>query len=103
MNTASNFETAVSYRPAPSIRYVIEVDQTRLIDDRRGLSWSLQGLEAAIWDLLTSGHAYQRIVYSVSLLSDLPGVSAKKIVLAALQSWTDQGILEKTLDDQPDS
>lgn len=102
-NIATNFENVVTYQPKSSIRYVVETDQTRLIDEQRGLSWSLQGGEATIWDLLNSGYPYQKIVHFISLLSDLSVVNAEKVVLTALRTWAAQGILEIMLSDQSDS
>ncbi len=102
MNPNPNLQTAVTYHPAPSILYVVEADQTRLIDQKRGLSWSLQGLEAILWDFLTSGYSYQKTIHFISLWPNLPGTDAEEVMLTMLDDWCNQGILEKTFDDQPD-
>lgn len=104
MNTNTDLETAVTYHSAPSILYVVETDQTYLIDEKRGLSWLLQGTEAVIWDFLASGYSYQKIVGFISLLANLPEAGAEEAVLTTLENWIKQGILKKQLiDDQLDS
>jgi hypothetical protein len=103
MNTVIDPEITVTYYSMPSILYVVEADQTRLIDGERGLSWSLRGVEAVLWDLLASGHPYQQIVHFISLWPNLPGTGSEKVVLTTLESWVNQGILEKTFNDQFDA
>jgi len=89
----SNSST-LTYQCAPSIIWAAELDQTLLVDRERGLSWFIEGVEATIWDLLVAAYPYERIVYFLSLLLDVPAVESEKVLLAAIQSWHDRGIIE---------
>ena len=56
-----------TYCCAPSIIWVRDADQTLLVDQETKQSWSLRGVSAVIWDLLTVGYSHQRIVPLLSL------------------------------------
>jgi hypothetical protein len=84
----------LTYQCAPSIIWATELDQILLVDKERGLSWFIQGVEATIWDLLVAAYPYERIVYFLALLLDVPAEEAEKVLSAAIQSWHDRGILE---------
>lgn len=94
MSRTMKAEAAVIYQPVPSIRYVIEADHIRLVDEQQGLSWMLKGTEAILWDLLVSGYSYQKIVVFISLLPSLSEADAEITVLTTLGNWVNQGILQ---------
>jgi hypothetical protein len=100
---AAHHETQI-YHCAPSIIWVREPDQTRLIDSAKGISWTLQGVEAAIWDLLVLAYPCQRVVTFLSTLLNVPAEEAKSILLAVLARWRQEGIVEvsrETRDGEP--
>ena len=84
----------LTYQCALSIIWATELDQTLLVDRERGLSWFIQGVEATIWDLLVVAYPYERIVYFLALLLDVPAMEAEKVLSAAIQSWHDRGIIK---------
>jgi hypothetical protein len=86
--------STLTYQCAPSIIWATELDQILVIDRERSLSWSIQGVEATIWDLLVAAYPHERIVYFLALLLDVPAMEAEKVLSAAIQSWHDRGILE---------
>ncbi|MFQ5611375.1 MAG: hypothetical protein ACE5H9_04500 [Anaerolineae bacterium] len=103
MNTVApprDLTPTATYRSRPSLLQVVETDRIRLIDEERGLSWSLRGIEATIWDLLAAGYPLQKILHFVSLWPDMVAGDAEGAVLSALESWHKRGLVEKTLDDQ---
>jgi hypothetical protein len=59
------------YHCSPSIIWVKDADQTLVVDRETGQSWALRGVEAVVWDLLTIGYSYQRIVPMLSLILSL--------------------------------
>lgn len=87
-------KSILTYQCVPSIIWATEWDKTLVIDRERSLSWSIQGVEAAVWDLLVAAYPYERIVYFLALLLDVPAEEAEKVLSAAIQSWHDRGILE---------
>jgi hypothetical protein len=86
--------STLTYQCAPSITWATELDQILLVDKERGLSWFIQGVEATIWDLLVAAYPYERIIYFLALLLDVPAEEVEKVLSAAIQSWHDRGILE---------
>jgi len=80
------------YRCAPSIVWTRDEEQTLLIDGNKR-SWTLQGVEATLWDLLVLAYPYQRIVEFFSLLLRIPVDEARSLVLATLRQWQREGIV----------
>lgn len=80
------------HRCAPAIAWVRDADHTLLVDMERGRSWSLQGVEAAIWDWLASGTPYERVVRFLCLVLRTSEEEAKDALSATLDHWQDAGI-----------
>ncbi len=97
MNSDPTLETTITYHPVSALQSIVEADHIRLVDSQRGFSWSLKGVDAAMWDLLASGYPFQKIVYFVSIWLGLTEAETKQIVLARLDDWVNQGILEKNM------
>jgi len=87
---------SIVYRSAPGIAWVKDAELTLIVDDERGQSWSLRGLEAAVWDLMTLSHSFAEIVNLVSLLAHCAPDEAASIVTALLHQWEQQGIVRAT-------
>ena len=60
----------------------------------RQLSWSLQGTEVAIWDLLTLGYSFDQLARVLALIEDVTDESAVQQVRATLHAWHQAGILQ---------
>lgn len=83
----------VVYCSTPGIAWVKDAELTLLVDEEQGRSWSLHGIEAAIWDLLTLAYSFPEIVQVVSLLARCGAEEASEIVTALLHTWEAQGIV----------
>ncbi|MBN1936022.1 MAG: hypothetical protein JW934_15240 [Anaerolineae bacterium] len=94
MATLSDDKTIV-YLCAPDIEWVRDKDQTILVD-KRGQSWSLEGIEAAAWDWLVLGYSYKDMVrfMRVAFENQTPDVAM------ILSHWHDVGILQAAGDDR---
>ena len=98
-------QDGVTYGCRPSIVWTREQERTLLIDRETGASWTIEGMEAAVWDLLVLGYSYPR---AARILSVLPGVrpeEAREVLLTTLAEWRREGILEisgKVKDGEPD-
>ena len=82
------------YRCPPSIVWVKDADQTLVVDRETGQSWALHGAEAAVWDLLTVGYSYHRIVPMLSLILSLPVEEAEQTLAGILRKWRDASIVQ---------
>jgi hypothetical protein len=94
----------VTLHPFPQIRWVREAGRTLVVDVEENRSWSLQGLEAAIWDRLVLGYSLPAITRFLSLLMAAPEVDARGELLGMLDRWQAAGILyaqEEAGGDQP--
>jgi len=90
----SAHDEVLIYHCAPSIIWTRELDHTRLIDSQRGASWTIQGVEATVWDLLLLAYPYQRVIAFLSSLLVVPAEEAKEVLLAILEKWQGEGIVE---------
>lgn len=84
-----------AYRCAPDIVWTRDADRTILVGRQRGKSWSLDGPEAAIWDLLALGYRPERIVRFLSVLSAHSWEEARGTLSAVAQGWLDEGIVQE--------
>jgi hypothetical protein len=89
------------YRCKPSIIWTRELDRILLVDRERGTTWAVQGIKATIWDLLVLAYPYQRIVTFLSALSSVAAEEAKRVLLATLAEWEQEGIVESASYGEP--
>jgi len=82
-----------AYRCSPSITWVKDSDQTILVEEEKGQSWSIHGVEAVIWDLLTLHYSLGRIVRFLSVLLNGSKDEAIESLLVAIQRWEEAGII----------
>jgi hypothetical protein len=75
------------YRCTPSIVWVRDTGQTLAVDEETGQSWTLRGVEAVVWDLLTVGYAYRRIVTLLALIFSLSTAEAEQTLASLLRRW----------------
>ncbi len=81
-------------RPAPGVVWTADAAQTLLVDRDAGLSWTLEGVEAAVWQWLAAGNSYERTLRLLGALLSLSREEAGRRLDAILQGWLDAGILE---------
>jgi hypothetical protein len=84
---------ALAYDCAPSISWVKDASQVIIVEGRGERSWSLQGVEAVIWDLLTLRYGYDRMVDFLTELSEGSRKNAEAALLATIQHWEEEGIV----------
>jgi hypothetical protein len=89
----------LEYRCSPSILWLKDADQTILIDSENGETWSLRGVEAVIWDLLTLNYTSQMIAGVLPLLTGQAGAEPWSTFRALVQAWEKAGILCPTAED----
>lgn len=85
---------SICYRCAPDITWVRDAGQVLLVDADKGLSRSLRGVEAAIWDFLTLGYRYAKIIRFLSVILKVSKDEAKRTLVATLRGWQDEGIVQ---------
>jgi len=93
------------YRCTPSIVWVRDAGQTLAVDEETGQAWTLCGVEAVVWDLLTVGYAYRRIVLLLSLIFSLPAAAAAQALDSLLRRWREMDLVqvsEEADDGKPD-
>jgi hypothetical protein len=83
-----------TYRCAPRVAWVQDAAQTLLVDRQDDRCWTLTGIEAAIWDLLTLGYASEQAVRFLSLFKSIPTEDARPALLTILQGWERAGLVQ---------
>ena len=81
------------YRCSPSVAWVKDAEQTLVVDRENQRSWALRDTEAVMWDLLTVGYSYRKLVSMLSLLLALSLEEAERTVADVLRKWRDAGIV----------
>lgn len=80
-------------RPAPSVVWVRDADQTLLVDEEEGTTLTLRGAEEVIWDLMVMRYPYHRLVPMLGAILSLSEEEARGTLIAALTDWQEDGFL----------
>jgi hypothetical protein len=82
-----------TYRGAPGVVWAKDAEQAILVEEQSGRSWSLGGVEAAIWDWLAEGYPSERIACFLALATGFPEAEAWRTLAMILRGWEEAGIL----------
>jgi hypothetical protein len=93
-------EPPLTYRCSPAIVWVRDAGQILLVDKAAEQSWSLHDAEVVIWELLTVGYSYEKIVQMLSLTLSLSVEQADRTLSSVLRNWRDAGIVQVSGDAQ---
>jgi hypothetical protein len=77
-----------------SVRWVNDAGQILVIDERRGVTHTLRGVEAAVWDWLTLAYPYPALVEMLAALLTLPSDQSAERLGDILAAWQTAGLLE---------
>lgn len=82
-----------TYRCVPTIAWVKDAGQTLLVEEEAGRTWSLRGVEAAVWDWLSLGYSFDEIVGLLKVLVGASDEEARERLVAMLEGWKQAGIV----------
>ena len=85
--------TMMAYDCAPTITWVKDASQVIVIEGRGARSWSLQGIEAVIWDLLTLNYGFAGMVDLLAVLLEGSRERAATTLLGTMRRWEEEGIV----------
>ena len=83
-----------SYRLGPGVRWVVERFAVTVTDGRRTVL-TLHYPEAAIWDLLSRGYAFDAVVDLIRHIAAMPAEQAAPLVRTTIDAWRAAGLLEE--------
>ncbi len=83
------------YRCVPSLVWVQDAGRVLLVDQETLQAWTLEGAEAAAWDLLALGYPAERVVAMLALLLDVPAGQAASFLEGRLAAWLEVGMLQE--------
>ena len=82
------------YHLAPGVGWSVgRVNVT--LSDGRGQVRALGYPEAAVWDLVSRGYAFDRVVKMIGHIASIEETAADALVRSAIASWRDAGFLEE--------
>jgi hypothetical protein len=84
----------VAYRRAPTVVWVKDAHQTILVKEDDGRTWCLEGVEAAVWDLLTLNYSAERTIVLLSVLLNGSRREANEYLSEKLEGWQEAGIVQ---------
>lgn len=87
---------AVAYCCVSNIVWVKDKNGVFLVDPKADRSWSMNGIDAAIWDWLTLGYRHEQAVFLLSLILRVPEDEARQVICETLYRWQRMGIVEQT-------
>lgn len=82
------------YRCAPTLVWVRDEGHVIVVDAQNARSWLLDGIEAAIWDWVTMGYSYPRIVNLASLILKGSQAQAETQLEETLHRWHRAGLVQ---------
>lgn len=65
------------------------------LTDRRGHVCTLEYPEAAVWDLLSRGYAFEKIEQMLGHIASMEPAAADALIRTAIGRWRDAGLLEE--------
>jgi hypothetical protein len=81
------------YRLSPNVRWVVE-RFTVIVTDGSGRVRALRYPEAAIWDLVSRGYAYDKVVPMMAHIAARDAAEADTLVRTTLENWAGDGLIE---------
>ena len=82
-----------AYDCAPTITWVKDASQTIVVEGRGKRCWTLRGVDAVIWDLLTLNYDFARMVDFLARLSEGSREKAAVTLLTTFRHWEKEGIV----------
>lgn len=82
------------YHPAAGVRWQVG-HVTVTLTDGRGHVRALGHPQAAIWDLVSRGYAFDKVVPMLAHIASVDPASARRLVTDALEDWHRGGYLER--------
>ena len=64
-----------------------------LVNEGTGITCSLGYPQAAIWDVITRGYAYEQAVQMLTAITSLHVEEVKKLLFESLAAWVNAGFL----------
>lgn len=86
--------TSTVYACSDSLRWVKDTSQVIIVDEQQGKTFTLQGVDAAIWSWLSLRYSYQKLIHLVAALLAVSDVDAEHTLRTTLHRWHTQGLLE---------
>ncbi len=86
------------WRFAPQVTWAVDLAGITVIHSATGCVASLEYHEAALWDLLSRGYSYDRLIALVCAIASLEPQDAEQWVLTTTKEWTEAGLLVKVSD-----
>ena len=84
----------VIYSCPEGIRWVHDIQQVIIVDENRGLTFTLQGIDAAVWSWLSLNLSYEKLIRFIAMSLAQPLANAEQTLRTMLGTWHDQGLLE---------
>lgn len=86
-------DAIIAYQCTPHTRWAVEVWGIVLIHLKTGIVCRLNYPQAAVWDLLTHGYSYDRLVRMLTAITSLQADEVEKLLAESLENWVDAGFL----------
>ena len=81
------------YKLSPGVRWVVERFSVTLTDGQ-GTVRTLRYPEAAVWDLLSRGYAFEKVVSMITHIAAVDASTADSLVRATVDDWAQAGFIE---------
>lgn len=86
------------YHCPDHVGWSVEIDTIRIINQRSGAVCLLGYPEAAVWDLISRGYAYDDLVRLLGVIASFDLSEAKQLVLRTVKDLAGKGFLTQSGD-----
>ena len=84
-----------NYRLSSGMRWSVE-RASILVSDGRGGAQALAYPEAAVWDLVSRGYPFSRVVALMAHIAAVDSSAAETLVRSTMEQWAANGWVEST-------
>lgn len=81
------------YKLGPDVRWVVERFAV-VLTDGKGTVRTLHYPEAAVWDLLSRGYAFDKVASMITHIAALDAPAADALVRVSVEDWAQGGFIE---------
>jgi len=85
-----------NYHCGPDIGWSVEVCTIILINKLTGAVCNLSYPEAAVWDLISRGYSFDKLVSMLGAISSKDTAEAKRLIEQTVDNLTEEGFLIKS-------
>jgi len=83
------------YYPAPYIKWSVESDGIKVINQQTGLVYTIYYPQAALWDLMAREYKFKLVFRMICKITAAEPAAAHQLIMESIEKWVQKGLLIK--------